>query len=39
MTDAKIPLCNRCLSTIRHAGIKAKSFGDSEGLIEELFKA
>ncbi|MEO6787387.1 MAG: DUF1552 domain-containing protein, partial [Chthoniobacteraceae bacterium] len=39
MSDPKTPLCNLWLSTLRGAGIKADKFGDSRGVIEELFKA
>ncbi|GAA4453263.1 DUF1552 domain-containing protein [Novipirellula rosea] len=39
MSDPKTPLCNLWLSTLRGTGINAASFGDSTGLIEELFTA
>ena len=39
MDDPKTPLCNLWLSTLRGAGINAESFGDSTGVIEELFNA
>ncbi|MFG0266834.1 MAG: DUF1552 domain-containing protein [Rhodopirellula sp. JB055] len=37
MEDPKTPLCNLWLSTLRGAGIQANTFGDSTGIIEELF--
>lgn len=37
MSDPKTPLCNLWLSTLRGTGIKADSFGDSTGVINELF--
>ena len=36
MPNPKTPLCNLWLSTLRGAGVAAKSFGDSTGVIEEL---
>lgn len=37
MSDAKTPLCNLWLSTLRGSGINVESFGDSNGMIDELF--
>ncbi len=37
MNDAKTPLCNLWLSILRGSGINAESFGDSTGVIDELF--
>ena len=37
MDDPKTPLCNLWLSTLRGTGINVDSFGDSTGVIEELF--
>lgn len=39
MDDAKTPLCNLWLSTLRGCGIQADSFSDSTGVIDELFTA
>ncbi len=39
MSDPKTPLCNLWLSILRGSGIKANSFGDSTGVIDELFNA
>ena len=39
MDDPKTPLCNLWLSTLRGSGIPAESFGDSRGVIDELFHA
>ncbi|WP_037244116.1 DUF1552 domain-containing protein [Rhodopirellula baltica] len=39
MDDPKTPLCNLWLSTLRGAGIRTDTFGDSTGIIEELFDA
>ena len=39
MDDPKTPLCNLWLSTLRGAGIQAATFGDSTGIIVELFDA
>ena len=39
MSDPKTPLCNLWLSTLRGSGIAANSFGDSTGVIPELFDA
>ncbi|WP_442509225.1 DUF1552 domain-containing protein [Novipirellula sp. SH528] len=39
MKDEKTPLCNLWLSTLRGSGIPAQSFGDSTGVIDELFEA
>jgi len=39
MDDPKTPLCNLWLSTLRGSGIAADSFGDSTGVIDELFTA
>ena len=39
MSDPKTPLCNLWLSQLRGCGIAAESFGDSTGVIEELFNA
>ncbi len=39
MKNPKTPLCNLWLSTLRGAGIAAESFGDSTGVIDELFEA
>lgn len=36
MSDRKTPLCNLWLSLLRGSGVKADSFGDSTGVIEEL---
>jgi hypothetical protein len=38
MKNPKTPLCNLWLSTLKGAGINAESFGDSNGVIEELFE-
>ncbi len=37
MDNPKTPLCNLWLSVLRGSGIQTESFGDSTGLIEELF--
>ena len=37
MADKKTPLCNLWLSILRGSGLPAKSFGDSTGVLEELF--
>ncbi|QDT05005.1 hypothetical protein K227x_34030 [Rubripirellula lacrimiformis] len=37
MGDRKTPLCNLWLSLLNGSGIQANSFGDSTGLISELF--
>ena len=37
MNDPKTPLCNVWLSLLQGVGVKAKSHGDSTGIIEELF--
>lgn len=37
MDNPKTPLCNLWLSILRGSGIRATSFGDSTGVIEELF--
>lgn len=37
MSDPKTPLCNLWLSTLKGSGIAANSFGDSTGIIDELF--
>lgn len=37
MGDKKTPLCNLWLSQLRGSGINVDSFGDSTGVIEELF--
>lgn len=39
MKDEKTPLCNLWLSTLRGAGVQTQSFGDSTGIIDELFEA
>ncbi|EMI18955.1 secreted protein containing DUF1552 [Rhodopirellula maiorica SM1] len=39
MSDRKTPLCNLWLSMLRGSGINAASFGDSTGVIDELFAA
>ncbi|MEO0414271.1 MAG: DUF1552 domain-containing protein [Verrucomicrobiota bacterium] len=39
MNDPKTPLCNLWLSQLRGSGIQAESFGDSRGVIDELFEA
>jgi len=39
MSDRKTPLCNLWLSLLRGSGIRAESFGDSTGVINELFSA
>lgn len=38
MNDPKTPLCNLWLSMLRGSGIGANSFGDSTGMIAELFE-
>lgn len=38
MKEEKTPLCNLWLSTLRGSGVKAESFGDASGVIDELFK-
>ena len=37
MSDKKTPLCNLWLSQLQGSGINVDSFGDSTGVIEELF--
>lgn len=37
MENTKTPLCNLWLSLLQGSGIQAESFGDSTGVIEELF--
>ncbi|MDF1823634.1 MAG: DUF1552 domain-containing protein [Verrucomicrobiales bacterium] len=37
MSDPKTPLCNLWLSQLQGSGIKEDSFGDSTGVIDELF--
>ncbi|TWT87081.1 DUF1552 domain-containing protein [Neorhodopirellula pilleata] len=37
MKDSRTPLCNLWLSLLKANGIKADSFGDSNGIVEELF--
>lgn len=37
MSDPKTPLCNLWLSMLKGSGIQVDSFGDSRGVIEELF--
>lgn len=39
MSNPKTPLCNLWLSTLRGSGIPTDSFGDSTGVIDELFEA
>ncbi|SMP68979.1 Protein of unknown function [Neorhodopirellula lusitana] len=39
MKEDKTPLCNLWLSALRGSGIQAESFGDSTGVIDELFEA
>lgn len=39
MSNPKTPLCNLWLSTLRGSGIATDSFGDSTGVIDELFDA
>ena len=39
MKEEKTPLCNLWLSTLQGAGVEADSFGDSTGVINELFTA
>lgn len=39
MSDRKTPLCNLWLSLLRDSGINVASFGDSTGVIDELFTA
>jgi len=39
MDDRKTPLCNLWLSLLKGSGIKAERFGDSRGVIDELFVA
>ena len=39
MDDPKTPLCNLWLSILKGTGLQADSFGDSTGVIEELFEA
>ena len=36
MTDPKTPLCNVWLTLLKGVGVKADSFGDSTGIIDEL---
>ncbi len=38
MSDKKTPLCNLWLSLLQGSGIRADSFGDSTGRIDELFQ-
>ncbi|WP_146455630.1 DUF1552 domain-containing protein [Rubripirellula tenax] len=37
MDDPKTPLCNLWLSTLRGVGVASDTFGDSTGVIKELF--
>ena len=37
MKEEKTPLCNLWLSTLKGSGVQEESFGDSTGVIEELF--
>ncbi|MGJ8643139.1 MAG: DUF1552 domain-containing protein [Luteolibacter sp.] len=37
--EKQTPLCNVWLSMLKGSGVKTDSFGDSTGVIEELFKA
>lgn len=39
MSDRKTPLCNLWLSLLQSSGINIASFGDSTGVIDELFTA
>lgn len=39
MSDPKTPLCNLWLSQLKGCGIQTDSFGDSTGVIDELFTA
>lgn len=39
MSDRQTPLCNLWLTILQGSGINARSFGDSNGIIEELFDA
>lgn len=39
MSDRKTPLCNLWLSVLQGSGINAESFGDSTGVLPELFEA
>ena len=39
MKEEKTPLFNLWLSTLRGSGVQADSFGDSTGIVEELFTA
>ena len=39
MENEKTPLCNLWYSQLKGSGIHAESFGDSTGLIDELFEA
>ena len=39
MDDRKTPLCNLWLSLLKGSGIEAEQFGDSRGVIDELFAA
>ena len=38
VSEKHTPLCNLWLSTLRGSGIQAESFGDSTGVINELFE-
>lgn len=38
MDDPKTPLCNLWLSTLKGCGVEAESFGDSTGVVNELFE-
>lgn len=39
MKDEKTPLCNLWLSALKGSGIRTEKFGDSTGVIDELFRA
>ncbi len=39
MSDPKTPLCNLWLSQLKGSGVEADSFGDSTGVIDELYEA
>jgi hypothetical protein len=36
MSNPKTPLCNVWLTLLQGAGVQAKSFGDSTGIVEQL---
>ncbi|MEM7014465.1 MAG: DUF1552 domain-containing protein, partial [Verrucomicrobiota bacterium] len=38
MPDPKTPLCNLWLSTLKGCGVDVESFGDSTGVVDELFE-